>query len=96
MNTKVSVIEKNDKILEKKNYFKIQKSHSYKTKMCRYFLELKYCKYGDKCNFCHYACELRDPNFKDEIEKCINFWRTNKCRFGLKCNFLHIQNPEFK
>ncbi|GAA5844872.1 hypothetical protein JCM9279_000026 [Rhodotorula babjevae] len=68
-----------------------RKTELYKTEGCRSWDELKWCRYGEKCQFAHGVLELREaprhPKFKSEI--CRTFWEEGACPYGKRCCFVH-------
>lgn len=79
-----------------KEFFKNKKIVLYKTEMCRSFIELGYCKYGERCQFGHDKSEIRKiqrhPKYKTEI--CKTFWNVGSCPYGSRCCFVHLENSK--
>lgn len=64
----------------------------YKTEMCRNWVELGQCQYGQKCNFAHGYEDLQDKvpaNSKYKSKLCIPFHEKGYCTYGQRCLFLH-------
>jgi len=64
----------------------------YKTEMCRNWVELNYCQYGEKCNFAHGKDELVNKvptNTKYKSKKCMPFHTKGYCTYGHRCLFVH-------
>ena len=64
----------------------------YKTEMCKNYLNMGKCKFGNKCVFAHGSEELRSKihlpeNFKSKL--CHQFHQVGYCQYGEKCQFLH-------
>ncbi len=64
----------------------------YKTELCRNWIELGECQYGDKCNFAHGKDQLMKKlpaNQKYKSKACIPFHTKGFCTYGQRCLFLH-------
>ncbi|KAL0204969.1 hypothetical protein P9112_000276 [Eukaryota sp. TZLM1-RC] len=63
----------------------------YKTEMCRSFVELGHCEFGDQCNFAHCLNELRPKvcHAKWKTSPCVAFFKRGFCQFGSRCRFSH-------
>jgi len=62
-----------------------------KTELCRLFMNLGTCKYGEKCTFAHGEAERR-PRKRSEhykTKKCRAFWNLGFCKYGERCLFIH-------
>jgi tristetraprolin len=63
--------------------------------MCKSFVELGTCKFGDRCQFAHAKEELRNvprPE-KYKTRKCKKFFEEGICPYGSRCSFLHSDKP---
>lgn len=93
---KGSAISTNKKNPNEKSFYLNKKVILYKTEMCRSFLEVGSCRYGDKCQFVHDGNEIRSiqrhPKYKTEI--CKTFWNDGNCPYGGRCCFVHLENLE--
>lgn len=68
----------------------------YKTELCRNWIELGECHYGDKCNFAHGKYQLMKKlpaNQKYKSKACIPFHTKGFCTYGQRCLFLHEKRP---
>lgn len=74
---------------------------SYKTEMCRTWIETGVCPYNEKCRFAHGKKELHDKvivgrNYKQK--ECKSFHTKGFCNYGSRCHFKHEQRrlPEIE
>jgi hypothetical protein len=65
----------------------------YKSEMCKAFVELGTCKFGDRCQFAHTKEELRNVPRSDKYKtrKCKKFFEDGICPYGSRCSFLHTE-----
>ncbi|VDD88203.1 unnamed protein product [Enterobius vermicularis] len=74
------------------------KPESYKTVMCKGWLEMGGCRFGDNCRFAHGEEELRpikipvdNPKYKTKL--CDKYTKTGVCPYGNRCLFIHPKTP---
>ncbi|CAO3671569.1 unnamed protein product [Rhizopus stolonifer] len=79
-----------------KNQQKVQKINTkdvtlYKTELCRNWIELGACRYGDKCRYAHGEEEMRSlrrhARYKTEI--CRSYHSDGTCPYGTRCTYIH-------
>ena len=76
----------------KKNIQKVDKT-KFKTEMCKNWIEIGHCRYGNKCQFAHGDFELMGKNapanakYKSKI--CTTFTDKLFCPYGQRCLFKH-------
>lgn len=76
----------------KKNNQKVDKT-KFKTEMCKNWIEVGTCRYGNKCQFAHGDNELMGKNapnnskYKSKI--CTTFSEKLFCPYGSRCLFKH-------
>lgn len=68
--------------------------NTYKTEMCRTWIETNACPYNEKCRFAHGKKELHDKliigiNYKQK--ECKSFHTMGFCNYGSRCHFKHEQ-----
>uniref|UniRef100_A0A0N5ASE8 Zinc finger protein n=1 Tax=Syphacia muris TaxID=451379 RepID=A0A0N5ASE8_9BILA len=70
---------------------KMAKPDSYKTVMCKGWLEMGGCSFGENCRFAHGEEELRIPidNPKYKTKLCDKYTKTGVCPYGDRCLFIH-------
>jgi butyrate response factor 1 len=65
----------------------------YKTEMCKNWIEVGSCRYGNKCQFAHGGIELIDKslptNAKYKSKMCNTFFENLYCPYGSRCLFRH-------
>ena len=65
----------------------------YKTEMCKNWIEIGVCRYGNKCQFAHGDYELIDKqlpqNAKYKSKSCNTFNEKLFCPYGKRCLFRH-------
>jgi butyrate response factor 1 len=66
----------------------------YKTEMCKNWIEVGLCRYGNKCQFAHGGKELlgKAPpvnNIKYKSKTCSTFNEHLFCPYGQRCLFKH-------
>lgn len=65
----------------------------YKTEMCKNWIEVGSCRYGNKCQFAHGEFELVDKmqplNEKYKSKMCDTFYKSLYCPYGSRCLFIH-------
>lgn len=73
---------------------KMTKPDSYKTVMCKGWLEMGGCSFGENCRFAHGEEELRptkipvdNPKYKTKL--CDKYTKTGVCPYGDRCLFIH-------
>lgn len=73
---------------------KMAKPESFKTVMCKGWLEMGGCGFGQNCRFAHGEEELRpskipvdNPKYKTKL--CDKYTRTGVCPYGDRCLFIH-------
>lgn len=61
--------------------------------MCKNWIEVGSCRYGNKCQFAHGDFELNDKvlpaNAKYKSKMCNTFFETLYCPYGSRCLFKH-------
>lgn len=61
--------------------------------MCKNWIEIGTCRYGNKCQFAHGENELiykQDPvNAKYKSKSCNTFYEKLYCPYGRRCLFRH-------
>jgi hypothetical protein len=79
---------KSEKSLEKST----SSDMSYKTELCRTWVEKNYCPYKEKCRFAHGKKDLHEKpvNSKHYKQKeCNSFYKKGFCPYGPRCHFKH-------
>lgn len=73
---------------------KMAKPDSFKTVMCKGWLETGGCSFGENCRFAHGEEELRptsvpvdNPKYKTKL--CDKYTKTGVCPYGDRCLFIH-------
>jgi hypothetical protein len=66
----------------------------YKTEMCKNWIEVGHCRYGNKCQFAHGDHELMGKappvnNNKYKSKTCTTFNEKLYCPYGQRCLFKH-------
>lgn len=65
----------------------------YKTEMCKNWIEIGVCRYGNKCQFAHGDQELVEKaqpiNAKYKSKICTTFQEKLFCPYGKRCLFKH-------
>ena len=65
----------------------------YKTEMCKNWIEVGLCRYGNKCQFAHGDLELMGKatpiNAKYKSKTCTTFQERLFCPYGKRCLFRH-------
>ena len=80
-----------DDTLEMANAGTLKTSNVYKTKMCRTWLSVGKCPYGDRCTFAHGSEELR-PRVLPRYYRtaiCDKYARDGWCPYGDDCTYIH-------
>lgn len=69
-----------------------KKDPKYKTEMCKSWIAMGFCVYGNKCRFAHGRQELFDKastNIKYKQKPCLSFYQNGFCPYGPRCHFKH-------
>ena len=63
----------------------------YKTELCKNWIEIGFCRYGNNCKYAHGHSEVvlqkLAPTKKDK--NCKTFFKTGQCPYGTRCQFDH-------
>ena len=75
----------------------LKDSLTYKTELCRNFIQKGQCKWGQLCRFAHTKEELRIKPVTNHFYKtkvCRNFHKLGFCSYGNKCQYFHFKQFE--
>ncbi len=64
----------------------------FKTELCKSWIEMEFCIYGNKCRFAHGKSEIFVKpinNTKYKMKNCLSFFQTGYCNYGTRCHFKH-------
>lgn len=65
----------------------------YKTELCKNWIEVGFCRYGNKCQYAHGNYELvgkqQPSNAKYKSKTCNTFNEKLYCPYGQRCLFRH-------
>ncbi|GMR58958.1 hypothetical protein PMAYCL1PPCAC_29153, partial [Pristionchus mayeri] len=66
----------------------------YKTELCRSWMDIGRCNYGERCQYAHGEHEKRPiprhPKYKTEA--CQSYHQSGYCPYGPRCHFIHNEN----
>ena len=88
-----STSQSNNNVLPPSQDQKVDKT-KYKTEMCKNWIEVNHCRYGNKCQFAHGNFELHGKappvnNNKYKSKVCLTFNERLFCPYGMRCLFKH-------
>ena len=63
----------------------------YKTELCKNWIEVGLCRYGDSCKFAHGHSEVILPKLAlaKKDKNCKTFFKTGQCPYGVRCQYDH-------
>ena len=75
----------------------LKETLTYKTELCRNFIQKGHCKWANLCRFAHTKEELRVKPVTNHFYKtkvCRNFHKLGFCSYGNKCQYFHFKKFE--
>ena len=59
----------------------------YKTELCKNWIEIGFCRYGNNCKYAHGHSEVVLPKLAPtkKDKNCKTFFKTGQCPYGTRC-----------